>query len=114
MAGRGFASNQTANSVHKAGLTRRWTLAGRSRRFRARMFDFLLPKHIRQGRNLLKDAKKLLAYKRDLWSDATVSDYEANLRKLEKALRENKLTVDESRVLLKFYENGLEGYTYLE
>ena len=29
-------------------------------------------------------------------------------------LRDQKLTIDESRVLLKFYENGLEGYTYLE
>ncbi|HEV2293176.1 MAG TPA: biosynthetic arginine decarboxylase [Tepidisphaeraceae bacterium] len=38
-----------------------------------------------------------------------------SMRKMvEKALRENKLSVDESRVLLKFYENGLEGYTYLE
>jgi arginine decarboxylase len=37
------------------------------------------------------------------------------MRKMvEKALREQKLTVEESRVLLKFYENGLEGYTYLE
>ena len=35
-------------------------------------------------------------------------------RSVEKALREQKLTIDESRVLLKFYENGLEGYTYLE
>jgi hypothetical protein len=33
---------------------------------------------------------------------------------VERALREQKLTIDESRVLLKFYENGLEGYTYLE
>jgi arginine decarboxylase len=33
---------------------------------------------------------------------------------VEKALREGKLSIDESRVLLKFYENGLEGYTYLE
>jgi arginine decarboxylase len=38
-----------------------------------------------------------------------------SMRKMvEKALRDNKLSVDESRVLLKFYENGLEGYTYLE
>jgi arginine decarboxylase len=38
-----------------------------------------------------------------------------SMRKMvEKALRENRLSVDESRVLLKFYENGLEGYTYLE
>ncbi len=35
-------------------------------------------------------------------------------KSVERALREQKLTLDESRVLLKFYENGLEGYTYLE
>ncbi len=35
-------------------------------------------------------------------------------KSVERALRDNKLTVDESRVLLKFYESGLEGYTYLE
>ena len=33
---------------------------------------------------------------------------------VERAVREQKLSIDESRVLLKFYENGLEGYTYLE
>jgi arginine decarboxylase len=33
---------------------------------------------------------------------------------VEKALRDQKLSIDESRVLLKFYESGLEGYTYLE
>ncbi len=52
------------------------------------MFDFLLPKHVRQGRNLLKDAKKLLAYKCDLWSDATVLEYKSRLRRLEEALRQ--------------------------
>jgi len=35
-------------------------------------------------------------------------------KSVEKALRDQKLTVEEGRVLLKFYENGLEGYTYLE
>jgi arginine decarboxylase len=35
-------------------------------------------------------------------------------KSVERALRDQKLTIDESRVLLKFYENGLEGYTYLE
>jgi arginine decarboxylase len=35
-------------------------------------------------------------------------------KSVEKALRDGKLTIDESRLLLKFYENGLEGYTYLE
>jgi arginine decarboxylase len=35
-------------------------------------------------------------------------------KRVERALRDQKLTVDESRVLLRFYEQGLEGYTYLE
>ena len=35
-------------------------------------------------------------------------------KSVERALRDQTLTIDESRVLLKFYENGLEGYTYLE
>ena len=37
-----------------------------------------------------------------------------HLATVEKALREQKLSLDESRLLLKFYESGLEGYTYLE
>jgi arginine decarboxylase len=42
-------------------------------------------------------------------------DLKRAMRKsVEKALREQKLTIDESRVLLKFYESGLEGYAYLE
>ena len=52
------------------------------------MFDLLLPKHVRQGRNLLKDATKMLAYKRDLWSDATVLEYKSRLRRLEEAVRQ--------------------------
>jgi arginine decarboxylase len=35
-------------------------------------------------------------------------------KRVEKALRDQKLTTEESRVLLRFYEQGLEGYTYLE
>jgi arginine decarboxylase len=35
-------------------------------------------------------------------------------RTVDKALREGKLSIDESRTLLRFYEQGLEGYTYLE
>ncbi|MFN4244064.1 MAG: biosynthetic arginine decarboxylase [Tepidisphaerales bacterium] len=45
----------------------------------------------------------------------SADDLKRQMRKtVEKALRDGKLTVDESRVLLRFYENGLEGYTYLE
>jgi arginine decarboxylase len=37
------------------------------------------------------------------------------LRKdVEKAVRLGKITLAESRQLLRFYENGLDGYTYLE
>ncbi len=45
----------------------------------------------------------------------SADDLKRAMRKsVERALRDQKLTIDESRVLLKFYENGLEGYTYLE
>ena len=45
----------------------------------------------------------------------SADDLMRTMRKtVEKALRDQKLSFDESRVLLKFYENGLEGYTYLE
>ncbi|MCC7146361.1 MAG: biosynthetic arginine decarboxylase [Phycisphaeraceae bacterium] len=35
-------------------------------------------------------------------------------QRVERALREERLTIAESRQLLNFYESGLEGYTYLE
>jgi len=35
-------------------------------------------------------------------------------RDVEAALREGKLTYEQSGALLKFYEEGLHGYTYLE
>jgi arginine decarboxylase len=35
-------------------------------------------------------------------------------RDVESALRDNRLTYEESGALLKFYEEGLRGYTYLE
>jgi arginine decarboxylase len=39
----------------------------------------------------------------------------ARLRKdVERAVRGNKITLHESRQLLRFYESGLDGYTYLE
>jgi arginine decarboxylase len=45
----------------------------------------------------------------------SADELQRTMRKtVEKALREQKLSLDESRLLLKFYESGLEGYTYLE
>jgi arginine decarboxylase len=35
-------------------------------------------------------------------------------RDVETALREGRLTYEESGQLLRFYEEGLHGYTYLE
>ena len=35
-------------------------------------------------------------------------------KRVERAVRKKKLTLDESRRLMKFYVSGLEGYTYLE
>ncbi|MFA9477125.1 biosynthetic arginine decarboxylase [Phycisphaerales bacterium AB-hyl4] len=41
-------------------------------------------------------------------------DLRRNFRKsVEQALRQKKLTLEESRVLRRFYEDGLQGYTYL-
>ncbi len=33
---------------------------------------------------------------------------------VERAVRGGKISLDESRQLLAFYESGLDGYTYLE
>jgi len=33
---------------------------------------------------------------------------------VERAVRAGKISLEESRQLLRFYESGLEGYTYLE
>jgi len=35
-------------------------------------------------------------------------------RRVEQALREERISLEESRVFLRFYESGLTGYTYLE
>ena len=35
-------------------------------------------------------------------------------KQVERALRDEKLTIAESRTLLQFYESAMEGYTYLE
>ena len=39
----------------------------------------------------------------------------AKMRKdVEKAVRMGKISLAESRAMLRFYESGLDGYTYLE
>jgi arginine decarboxylase len=45
----------------------------------------------------------------------TVRELLAAMRKdVERAVRAGRVSLDESRQLLRFYESGLEGYTYLE
>ena len=45
----------------------------------------------------------------------SAEELSARMRKdVERAVRSGKISVDESRQLLRFYESGLEGYTYLE
>lgn len=49
------------------------------------MFDFLRPKHVKQGRQFAHDARKLIAYKRDLWSPEIRAEFEDKVAVLEKA-----------------------------
>jgi arginine decarboxylase len=45
----------------------------------------------------------------------SADELQASMRKdVERALRAGTLSLEESRQLLRFYEYGLEGYTYLE
>ena len=48
---------------------------------------FLTPTYLKQGRSLLKEARKLLSYKRDVWSKETISEYQGYLDGLLAALR---------------------------
>jgi signal peptidase I len=59
---------------------------------------FLTPRHIKQGRIYLKDAKKALAYKRDIWPADAVSDFESAMRSLEAAIKEGSRNAVESAV----------------
>ena len=52
------------------------------------MFSFLLPKPVQQGRQFIKDARKILEYKRDLWSEVTVTDFEHHIEQLEAGCKE--------------------------
>jgi arginine decarboxylase len=53
------------------------------------------------------DVLKYVSYSRD--------DLVARLRRFaEQAVRANRMTLDETRALMRMYEEGLSGYTYLE
>jgi len=56
------------------------------------MFSFFLPKAVKHGRQFAKDARKLLDYKRDLWSEDTVADFETGIKDLEAACKDHDET----------------------
>jgi signal peptidase I len=48
---------------------------------------FLTPRYLKHGRQFAKDARKVLAYKRDVWSAQQVEEFERGIAGLEAALR---------------------------
>ena len=65
------------------------------------MFSFIQPKHVKFGRQFVKDARKLLAYKRDLWSEAAVAGFEAKIAALEHATdRKDRTAIEETATAL--------------
>ena len=50
------------------------------------MFGIFAPRYIKEGRLFLKNARKMLHYKRDLWSAKAVADFEQQLHLLESAI----------------------------
>ena len=63
------------------------------------MFSIFASKHVKQGRQYIKDGKKLLAYKKDLWTEAQVSDFEAGIVRLERACGSGDRTLIEAAAL---------------
>jgi signal peptidase I len=50
------------------------------------MLSFFAPGYIKEARLVLKNARKLLHYKRDLLSNVSISDFEATIDRLDKAI----------------------------
>jgi signal peptidase I len=58
---------------------------------------FLTPRYVKQGRNFIKDARKLLAYKRDLLDPKTISEFDAGIQRLESAVKgRNEREIEEA------------------
>lgn len=57
----------------------------------------LTPRYLKFGREFIKDAKKVLAYKRDLLSAQTIAEFEAGIARLEAAVKaRDKAAVEEA------------------
>ncbi len=55
------------------------------------MLSFFAPQYIKEGRLVVKNARKLLHYKRDLIPQAGLADFEATIDRLEQAIKERDL-----------------------
>jgi len=61
------------------------------------MLSFFAPGYIKEAQLVLKNARKLLNYKRDMLSEASLADFEATIKKLETAIKErNREGVNEA------------------
>ena len=62
------------------------------------MFGIFAPRYVKESDALLKSARKLLDYKRDLWGATTVADFELQMVKLRDAMarRDAKAVTEES------------------
>ena len=60
---------------------------GAGRVYASRPMFFKTSRHLKYGREFAKDARKVLAYKRDLLSAQTVADFEAGIAQLEAAVK---------------------------
>jgi len=61
------------------------------------MFSIFAPAYIKEGELVLKNARKLLHYKKDLLSDDSRADFEAAIGRLEAAIKErNRAGVEEA------------------
>ncbi len=61
------------------------------------MLNFFAPRYIKEAHIILKNARKLLHYKRDLLTSEEVAEFEAQMKKLRAAIRNrDKVAVDEA------------------
>ncbi len=66
------------------------------------MFLFLRPKYVKRAKLYIREAQKRVHYNRDRWSDVTVADFDAQIAKLKKAVREHdKAAVTEAEHALE-------------
>jgi len=65
------------------------------------MFSFFAPGYIKEAHLVLKNAQKLLDYKRDLLSEASLADFEKTIRQLENGIKEkDRAAIEEASLHL--------------